>query len=61
MKKKTDNKIFNLYKKVQSGDKEAIKQFINLYKKSFPKGHMIQYLEINRKEALKIMYLHLTR
>jgi len=54
-----NQKIFDLYGKVIKGDKEAKKEFIEIYKNKF-RNNSFLYNEPNA-EFLHIMYLHLTK
>ena len=59
---KTDE-IFELYGRVLKGDKDAKEEFVELYKKEWPKNFGVHdhHFKINQKAALHQMYLHLVR
>jgi len=59
---KTNENLFQLYAKVQNGDREAIKNLIQLHKSKYPDHffHKKGYTPPDRKMDLHTMYLHLT-
>ena len=60
---KTDETIFQLYKRVQQKDKDAIAKLVELHKTAYPEHaiHTKGYNFNNRKRELHMMYLHLTQ
>ena len=56
--KKTNEQLFQLYGKVQKGDKQAISEFVSLYNKHLKNKVNLDTM-INRKTEFHIMYCHL--
>ncbi|UOK16819.1 hypothetical protein [Vibrio phage phiKT1024] len=54
------NDIFELYQKVQNGDKESIDLLIELHRKKYPRS-TVTYNYTDRKKMLHTAYLHLYR
>lgn len=55
------NEIFELYGKVQKGDKQAKQEMVALYKKEFPRKN-IYYKDLNiSKSEMHMIYSHLYR
>ena len=58
-----DLDIFDLYKLVQKKDKNAIEELYRRHKEKYPKHfvHNREYMIVDRKFIIHMMYIHLTK